>query len=138
MVFKIHSLISRQMSTKFSWIQQKICEIPFFFYRTHLLEIESHDIGAISQKGIFTFDKFSFEITRNHLVARQSLKLLTQLLRDWEAANLKLTNQKVMQAWKTKQTVEEMWWFLWLLLICLSWKNNGHFRPIFEPPLRSN
>ena len=30
MVFKIHSLISRQMSTNFSWNQQKIREIPFF------------------------------------------------------------------------------------------------------------
>ena len=132
------------MSSKFSWIQQKMCEIQIFwqfFTSRYVYKWKSYESSTLAhylKKEYSHLDKFSFEITRNHLVARQPLKLLTQLLRDWEAANLKLTNQMVMQAWKTKQTAEEMWQFLWLLLICLSWKNNVHFRPIFEPPLRSN
>ena len=58
MIFKIQSLIFRQMSTKFSGIQQKMCEIPIFFLTKTCATIinacvnESRHFGALSQKRI--------------------------------------------------------------------------------------
>ena len=86
MVFKIHSLISRQMSTKFSWIQQKMCEIPIFFLTfTHVMKVVT--LAYYLKKEFLNLYNFSSEIMHAHL--RRYGETSTDL-----AANFKSTNQK--------------------------------------------
>ena len=91
-------LISPQFNfqaTKFSWIQQKTCEIPFcsllfdtdYYYKHSIIQIELVTSAHYLIKQYLNVHNFSFEITHNHLPWWG----LDEQLR---GGNFKLTNQK--------------------------------------------
>ena len=133
------------MSTKFSWIQQKMCEIPCFFltlwhrrpdmpYACITKVNESRHFGALSQKPISYFMLLLFWYNGQS----PGICLCSWLSSGLSGGKFKIDQSEGRTSLKNTANGGGMWRFLWLLGICLSWKKKGHFRPIFEPSLRSN